>query len=67
MADQAGSLEVGKDATLFIADGDILDIRSQVITAFIQGRNVDMNDRHKMLYTKYQEKYRQKGLLEVPD
>jgi len=65
--DRIGSLEVGKDATLFIADGDILDIRSQVITAFIQGRNVDMNDRHKMLYTKYQEKYRQKDLLKVTD
>ena len=61
--DNVGSLEVGKDATLFIADGDILDIRSRVIRAFIQGRDVDMTDRHKMLDSKYRSKYQQKGIL----
>ena len=61
---QVGSLETGKDATLFIANGDILDVRTQVTTAFIQGRKVDLSDRHKMLYSKYQKKYRQKGILE---
>ena len=65
--DRIGSLEVGKDATFFITDGDILDVRTKVSTAFIQGRQIDLNDRHKMLYTKYQEKYRQKNLLEVTD
>ena len=65
--DQVGSLEVGKDATFFIADGDILDVRTEVTAAFIQGQQIDLNDRHKMLYTKYQEKYRQKDLLEVTD
>ena len=60
---QVGSLEVGKDATLFIADGDILDIRTQVIDAFIQGRKVDLSDRHKMLNLKYRTKYAQKGIL----
>ena len=67
MADQAGSLEAGKDATFFIADGNILDVRTEVTAAFIQGKQIDLNDRHKMLYTKYQEKYRQKNLLEVTD
>ncbi len=61
---QVGSLDVGKDATLFIADGDILDIRTQVIQAYIQGRKVDMSDRHKDLYSKYQEKYKQLDILE---
>ncbi len=65
--DRIGSLEVGKDATLFIADGDILDVRTEVTAAFIQGKQIDLNDRHKMLYTKYQEKYRQKDLLQVTD
>ena len=65
--DKVGSLEVGKDATFFIADGDILDVRTEVLTAFIQGRQVDLSDRHKMLYSKYQEKYRQKNLLEISD
>ena len=63
VADQVGSLEIGKDATLFISNGDILDIRSEVNIAFIQGRRVDLSDRHKMLFSKYQKKYQQKGIL----
>ena len=64
MEDQIGSLEASKDATFFIADGDILDIRTQVNMAFIQGRRVDLSDRHKTLYSKYRNKYKQKGILE---
>ena len=60
---QVGSLESGKDATLFIANGDPLEIRTNVLQAYIQGRKIDMGDRHKMLYHKYQEKYRQLGIL----
>ena len=67
VGDLVGSLEVGKEATFFIADGDILDVRTKVHKAFIQGKQIDLNDRHKMLYTKYQEKYRQKDLLEITD
>ena len=63
IADLVGSLEPGKDATLFISDGDILDIRSNVEMAFINGKRVDISDRHKMLYEKYTEKYIQKGIL----
>ncbi|MGY8780217.1 MAG: amidohydrolase family protein [Fidelibacterota bacterium] len=61
--DKVGSLESGKDATLFISNGDPLEIRTNVLQAYIQGRKVDMNDRHKTLYHKYQEKYRQLGIL----
>ncbi len=64
IAGRVGSLETGKEATLFIADGDILEVRTTVETAFIQGRIIDLTDRHKDLYEKYQEKYRQKGLLD---
>jgi len=59
VADRVGSLEVGKDATLFIADGDPLDTPTQVTAAWIQGRKVDLDDRHKRLYHKYEEKYKQ--------
>ena len=52
-----GSLEVGKDATLIITDGDPFLFDSQVLYAFIQGRFVDLNDRHKMLRDKYNQKY----------
>ncbi len=58
VADRVGSLEPGKDATLFIADGDILETATHVEAAYIQGRAVDLSDRHKRLWQKYQEKYR---------
>ena len=57
--DRLGSIEVGKDATLFISDGDILDVRTQVELAFISGKKIDMSDRHKMLFDKYKQKYDQ--------
>ncbi|MEK6236737.1 MAG: amidohydrolase family protein [Planctomycetales bacterium] len=57
-ADRVGSLEVGKDATLIVVDGNPLDVRGQVEQEFIQGRRVDLNDKHKTLWNKYREKYR---------
>jgi imidazolonepropionase-like amidohydrolase len=57
VANRVGSLEAGKDATLFIADGDALDTPTQVTAAWIQGRKVELNDRHKRLYRKYEQKY----------
>ncbi len=55
--DRVGSLEIGKRATLFISDGDPLDIRTQVLDAFIDGRKVDLSSRHTQLNEKYQKKY----------
>ncbi len=63
IAERVGSLEPGKDATMIITDGDPLEITTQVEMEFIQGRKIDMSDRHKMLYAKYQEKYRQLRLI----
>jgi imidazolonepropionase-like amidohydrolase len=56
VADRVGSLEPGKDATLFICDGDPLETRTQIEAAYIQGREVDLDNRHKRLYRKYEEK-----------
>ena len=56
--DRVGSLATGKDATLLVADGDILETATKVEMAFIQGRPVDLSDRHKRLWKKYHEKYR---------
>lgn len=58
VADRVGSLEVGKDATLFVCDGDPLETPTKVEQAFVQGREVELNDRHKRLWRKYEEKYR---------
>ena len=59
VADRLGSLEAGKDATLFVSSGDPLDIRSNLELAFIQGRLVDLSSRHTQLFEKYQQKYQQ--------
>jgi hypothetical protein len=58
VANRVGSLETGKDATLIIADGDPLETETHVLSAFIQGRRVDLTNRHERLWRKYQEKYR---------
>ncbi len=53
-----GSLEIGKDATLFISKGDALDYRTnKVEAAFIRGKAISMDDKQKALYRKYSEKY----------
>ncbi|GAB3555201.1 amidohydrolase family protein [Spirosoma fluminis] len=56
-----GTLERGKQATLFVSAGDALDMRTNVVErVFIQGRSVNLDDRHKRLYNTYKEKYQQK-------
>jgi imidazolonepropionase-like amidohydrolase len=61
VADQTGSIEVGKDANIIISEGDILDMRTSVVTdAFIQGRKIDLTDKHKLLNERYKHKYGQK-------
>ena len=59
IADRVGSLEVGKDATLLISTGDILEYSTNVEQVFIQGRKADMRDKHKQMYEKYEQKYKQ--------
>jgi imidazolonepropionase-like amidohydrolase len=56
---RVGSLEKGKDATLIMTTGDPLETSTQVTTAWIRGRVVDLSSRHTQLYEKYREKYRQ--------
>ena len=55
---QYGTLEVGKSATLFISDGDALDMASnQVTQAFIDGRNISLESHQTELYDRYKEKF----------
>jgi len=53
VADRLGSIEVGKEATLFVTDGDLLDIRSNVKAMWIAGKEVNLESRHTRLYEKY--------------
>ena len=59
MDDRIGSLEVGKDASLIITNGDPLEVTTQVTGAYLQGSKVELNDRHKRLWRKYEKKYEQ--------
>ena len=53
VADRLGSIEVGKSASLILTDGDPLEIRTRVVREFIDGREVDLSNRHQRLYDKY--------------
>lgn len=56
--DRYGSLEVGKSATLFISEGDALDMRTNIITqAFIDGRLISLETHQTKLWRRYSEKY----------
>ena len=55
---RTGSIEAGKDANIVISDGDILDMRSSIITkAFIQGREASLDNKQTQLYERYKYKY----------
>jgi imidazolonepropionase-like amidohydrolase len=56
VADRIGSLEPGKAATVFIADGDPLEAPTQITAAYIDGKPVDLNDRHKTLYERFKKR-----------
>lgn len=66
VAERLGSLDPGKDATLFVTDGSPLEATSRVSAAWIAGRPVDLSNRQTRLYDKYREKYRRQG-LPVPE
>ncbi len=56
-----GSLETGKDATLFISAGDALDMRTCIVEqAFIRGKEIDLDNKQKALYRKFSNKYKSK-------
>ena len=53
-----GTLAYGKDASLFISEGDVLDIKTNNVTyAFIQGKKLDLRNEQQELYHRYEEKY----------
>jgi imidazolonepropionase-like amidohydrolase len=55
--DRLGSLEVGKEATLVVSDGDLLDPLTQKVThLYVRGREVDLDHRHRRLYEKYRQR-----------
>lgn len=58
VSDKTGSIEVGKDANIVVSEGDLLDMRTSNVTdAFIQGRKIDLTDKHKLLNERFEQKY----------
>ncbi|MDP1843351.1 MAG: amidohydrolase family protein, partial [Sediminibacterium sp.] len=56
--DVTGSIEKGKDANIIVSEGDILDMKSSIVLhAFIQGRKIILDDKHKQLFERYKYKY----------
>lgn len=56
--DNLGSLEAGKDATLFVSEGDALDMRTNNVTqAWIRGKKLDLTNHQVQLYERYKKKY----------
>jgi len=62
VADTLGSIDKGKAATVIVTDGNPLEITTRVEMAFIDGRQIDLNNKQRALDEKYREKYRQLGV-----
>jgi imidazolonepropionase-like amidohydrolase len=56
VADKMGSLDVGKIANVVIADGDILDARTNIKYLFINGRLLPLTSRHTELFDSFKDR-----------
>jgi imidazolonepropionase-like amidohydrolase len=56
VADKMGSIEVGKLANIVVADGDILEPRTNIKYLFINGRNIPLTSRHTELYEQFKDR-----------
>ncbi|MCE7972847.1 MAG: hypothetical protein DYG92_00770 [Leptolyngbya sp. PLA1] len=66
IADRYGSIETGKSATIIVTTGSPLEVTTAIEWAFIDGRLIDLTNKHTRLYDKYRERYRQTGDLKEP-
>ena len=58
IGDKTGTIEIGKDANMIISDGDLLDMKSSIISyAVIQGREVIIEGKQQVLYERFKGKY----------
>jgi imidazolonepropionase-like amidohydrolase len=53
VADKLGSLDLGKTANVVIANGDPLDVKTDVKQVFIEGRKISMENRQTRLRDEY--------------
>lgn len=57
--DRLGAIKPGMDGTVILTDGEIIETRSKVLRAWIQGREVDLENRQTRLYDKYKSRPKQ--------
>lgn len=56
VADKIGSIEVGKIANIVVADGDILEPRTNIKHLFINGRLIPLTSRHTELFEQFKDR-----------
>lgn len=56
VSDRLGSIEVGKMANVVVADGDILDPRTNIKYMFINGRLIPLTSRHTELFDSFKDR-----------
>ena len=56
VADRLGSLEVGKDASVIVTTGDVMDHRTGVTHVFIDGVPQSLETRHTRLYREFKDR-----------
>lgn len=60
--DRLGSLEPGKHATFIVTNGSPLEMTTNPVMAFIEGKEISLESKQSDLAEKYREKYRQLGI-----
>ncbi len=63
VSDQVGSIEAGKNANLFVCDGDPFETKTNILNVFIEGWQIPMVSRHTQLYDEFLK--REPGLEKV--
>jgi imidazolonepropionase-like amidohydrolase len=56
VADKMGSIDIGKIANIVVADGDILDARTNIKYLFINGRMLPLTSRHTRLFDAFKDR-----------
>jgi imidazolonepropionase-like amidohydrolase len=56
ISDRLGGIKNGMDGTLILTDGEIIETRTKVLKAWIEGREVDLTNRQTRLYEKYRKR-----------
>ena len=56
VSDRLGSIEVGKMANVVVADGDILEPRTNIKHVFINGRLIPLTSRHTELFESFKDR-----------